>query len=269
MTRVIKADDNHEPDSPRAAVLNLKDLAAEARQVVLDARQQAARILSEAREKAEVEAGRIASQARQEGFAQGREEGLAAGRAQGLQEAREQFQAVSADLTVLTGRVLRELRQAHEEAQENHCGRMLDFALALAGKIVGQVAVSDIRAAEANLAKALDLAGRAPIVIRANPGQLEALRDYAANWADSLTAGGEIQWAADEKISPGGVKVTAGQGEIDATIESQMAHVVRALLGGQPAPCGEPDDTAGWYVPAGGEGKPAGESESSAIHVSL
>ena len=52
MTRVIKANASQSQQA-RAAVLDLADFAAEARTVVLDARKDAARIVAEARAKAE------------------------------------------------------------------------------------------------------------------------------------------------------------------------------------------------------------------------
>jgi hypothetical protein len=52
---------------------------------------------------------------------------------------------------------------------------------------------------------------------------------------------------SDESVSPGGVRVQVGSGEIDATIETQLAKVAETLLGGRAAGC----FSAGVYSPVG------------------
>lgn len=259
MSRVIKADAMNQPDAPRARILNLADLAEQARTVVLDARRQAARIVAEAREKAEAEKAQAAERGLAEGLARGRDDGYAEGLRQGLQEARKEFDAEAGELTALARKILETLRDARKDLMGGGEAQVLEFALALARRIVGRVAATDVSAANANLAKVLELCGPGPIVVRVNPAQLEALQACAAELVRTLSIGGTVRLVADKQVAPGGVKADNGTGRIDATIEAQMDHVVRALLGG---PAGE-----GQYAPTGGAARQQPAGEPSAKHV--
>jgi len=224
--RVIKAADG--PTAVRAAALNLNDLADQARQLVLEARKEAARIAAEARHAAEA----VKAQALQQGYA----EGLARGKEQGLRQAQanadQSRRTESAQLAELAGKIVAELSAARDETLRRARRQMLEFAVELARKIVGQVALADISAARANLEKALKLAnGGGEIVVQVNPGQLQELTQQWPELVSGMNLPGEMRLVADEQISPGGVKLLSRSGEIDATIETQLANVAASLLG--------------------------------------
>ncbi|MFW6061322.1 MAG: hypothetical protein ACOC93_00790, partial [Planctomycetota bacterium] len=115
MAEVIKADQATRRDDVQAALLNLRDVAAEAQQMVLDARKEAMRIKAEARQ--EVDAAReqaIASareQARAEGYRAGWEQGMRDARSQADRELGEQ----PAELTELARHSVASLQQAREQ----------------------------------------------------------------------------------------------------------------------------------------------------------
>ena len=102
---------------------------------------------------------------------------------------------------------------------------------------------AEFDAARENLTKALELAKRSTeITVAVNPDQLDRLRRHWPQLAESLGFDGRIQWVPSEGVSPGGVKIRTRRGQIDATIETQLANVAEALLGpagggGQTAPC--------------------------------
>lgn len=270
MTRVIKADTASPSATSRTAVLNLKDLAAEARQVVLDARKEAARIVADAHVKADTEKDLIVERARAEGLARGRDDGYAEGRREGLDEARAEFAATSAELTAVTEEILDQLRRSGDEFREGHSARVLDFALELAELIVGRIAATDISAAKANLSKVMELANRGDCIqVYVSPSQLEALQAYAAEWVQAVSDCPLVELVAAEDVAPGGVKAVNGQGEIDATISSQMANVVEALLGARRGGMASYADQSGSYVPEGStEEAQTPHGESSTNHVS-
>ena len=109
---------------------------------------------------------------------------------------------------------------------------MLDFALELAAKIVGRIAAEGATAARENLRKALELAeASAAVCVKVNPAQLAGLNLCLPELLEALGRSGEVRMVGDEAVSPGGVKVQTDCGEIDATIETQWANVVEALLG--------------------------------------
>ena len=245
MARIIKAKEMQGGSEHKAVVLRVADLAEEARQVVLDARKQAARIIADARQSAEQMHQAAAEQGRAEGYARGENDGYAEGQRRGEQQAQEKFAAELGELTNLAKSLLGELAAARADLLHQARGEMLDFALMLAGKIVGEVATADVSVAKANLAKVLELAGQgAAMTVQVHPDQLSALRDQLKELVDALAVHGEVRLAADAGISAGGVKLLTRQGEIDATIETQLANVAEALLGRR-----RPSEQAGEYEP--------------------
>ncbi len=233
MARVIKAGETGEAAAP---ALRFADLADQARRVVLDARAQAASLTDQARAEAE----QARTRAAEEGYAQG----LAAARQETQQATAEA--AESLRQAVESARELVEALQANRRELLAEARReMLEFAVELAERIVGRVAGADLSAAAANLAKALELCGaRTEVAARVNPAQLHGLWRHCRELVDTLGAG-QVQLVADESVSPGGVKLMVGAGEIDATIEAQLDAVVTALLGPRRA---EARELTGHYV---------------------
>jgi len=243
MARIIKASGPERSDTAGPAIMSLTDIASEARSVVLDARKQAARIVAEARAEADRACEAAARQGYDEGVARGQNDGYEDGFRRGRADAAETFAKDAAGLLELVDRIAGELKDAREHLLHRGRCELLDFAVEIAERIVGRVARSDPAAAEANLRKALEIAETSRSVrVKVNPGQLAALRRCAEGVAESLGRAGGIELTAEEGISPGGVKVLAGPGEIDATIEAQWSNVVEALVGSRPA--GRPEPAA-------------------------
>jgi len=230
----------YEADAPatpaQRMVRGLDDLAAEAQKAMLDARQQAARLLADARSQADAACQAAAAKGYAEGLARGSSDGYDEGLRKGRAEARAELADRSSELVAQLRSIVAQLEAAH--AETIHCGRceLLDFALAIAGKIVGRVAVADIGAARENLRKALELADRRrEMSVKVNPGQLAALAEMLPELAESLGHTGQVNLVGDETVSPGGAKLQTAGGEIDATIETQLGNVVEALLGSRTA----------------------------------
>jgi len=232
MARIIKANSSPAPDRGEGGVMNLADIAAEARAVILDARKDAARIVAEARAVADSVCDQAAEKGYAEGFARGQNDGYADGHKQGLAEAKEQLAARADGLIELAEKIVRELTAARAELLHRGRCEMLDFALELAAKIVGRLAARDAGAARENLRKALELADCAQeVCVKVHPSQLDDLRSCLPKFTEALGRTGQARLVGDEAISPGGVKLFSPQGEIDATIETQLSNVVEALLG--------------------------------------
>lgn len=232
MTRIIKADAMNGQRAPQASVLNLTDVAAQARAIVLDARKQAAGIVADARLQAEQAQHLATRKAHAEGFARGQAEGYAEGKRLAGTEAHKVYAADSSELAAVAKRIVDELAAAGETLVEQARRETIAFALELAGKIVGEVAATDIQAAQVNLAKALGLAhGAANITVKVNPAQLERLTAHCQSLMENIGSTGQVRFVADGAIAAGGVKVHAGLGQIDATIQTQLDNVVEALIG--------------------------------------
>ncbi len=243
MARVIKQGGDSGTADPRAELLNLRDIAAEARRVVLDARKEAARIVEQARAEAESVQRQASEEGYREGLARGRNDGFEQGRQESLAEVRHKLSADATSLLELASRVVDELVEARQTVLHQGREEALSFALAVAERIVGRVAVADIEPARRNLAQAMERAGcSSDVTVQVNPRQLEALRTYCSELTDMLSIRGGVHLVSDERISPGGVRVLTSAGRIDASIEKQLDSVAEALLGGDGERTDESDD---------------------------
>ncbi len=232
MAWVIKAGSSGSDGPGAAAVLKLTDFVAEARAVVLEARKEAARIVGEATSKVEQAAQAASERGYQEGFARGRNDGYADGRQAGSRQGLEASAEVAAEALSVARRIAEELASQRTELLEQARRELLEFALAVAERIVGHVAARDLTAAQTNLVRALEMAGFAPsIIVKVNPGQLRALREHCRQATEALAIKGRVELVGDESVRPGGVKLLTGSGQIDATVQTQLAHIVDTLVG--------------------------------------
>jgi len=239
MARIIKATEIDGAKSGDVAAMTLHEFPGDAPPAVIDAQKQADRILAHAHDQAKV----IKLQADQagyaEGFARGRREGAAAGELKAHEEVREQLADRTEKIVQQARAIVAQLAEARKALAPAAKGEAIRFAIAIAERIVGHVAVKDVAAARNNLAKAMELAdARGRISVRVNPAQLEELREHCAELVGLLGPRGEVELTGDEGVSPGGVKLLCGAGEIDATIETQLANVTEALLGTNTANAG-------------------------------
>jgi flagellar biosynthesis/type III secretory pathway protein FliH len=233
MAQVIKANQTRTLGRTKAVVLNLRDLAAQASEIILDSRKEAAAILAGAKAQAAEIQAEAAQAGQAEGFARGMAQGTAQGAAQAHADAEARLQAQTAELVEMAKTVVAQLAAAKDQALAHMRQDMLNLSLQLASKIVGQIAVSDIGAARANLEKVLQLcSGGGEIVLKVNPGQLRRLQAHCGELTEALAVQGPVRLLPDESVGPGGVKLISGSGEIDATIETQLANLAKGLVGG-------------------------------------
>jgi len=233
MTRIIRNDSAAgKTDLP---VMKLADFARQAREVILDARKDAARIAAEAREKAETIRQEAARQGHRDGFAEGQRQGRQSGEQAAADQARTQLADERRRLAAEARSILTALEDSASEAYRPAADEVLRFAIDLAGKIVGRLAVSDISVARTNLIKALRLSGRGcggEITVAVNPDQLHELTRDFADFVEAMNVSERSRLVADPKVSPGGVKITTARGRIDATVEAQLDKVASALAAG-------------------------------------
>lgn len=158
----------------------------------------------------------IQAAAQQEGFARGREDGYKAGYDSGLQEAQARATQLATTLDYLAA-PLAGLDAAAEaaliELSVDIAQRIVGRELALAPDIVTTVVRDAVAALEQHAADALK--------VHLHPQDAELLRDAeaAAPWTIVV----------DDKLSPGGCRVSCRHGEIDACLETRFAEALRAL----------------------------------------
>ncbi len=253
MNRIVKADTIPDGGAAKAAVLNMSDFAAEARDIVLGARKDAARIVAEARANADSIRREAHQQAYAEGLARGQGDGYTDGQQRAMAVVRKEFAGEYAELLSLARGAIDALPGARVDELRIACDEVIEMAVSLAEIIVGQVARDNLAPARENLVKALELAQVAgPLLVRVNPGQAEKLQEHFRELVEVMGASQDVHLVADERISPGGVKVSGPCGQIDATIETQLTNAANVLLGREPQiTCDEDDgDEFGRYVRA-------------------
>jgi len=243
VAQVFKANTD-EAAKAKARVLKLADFAAEARAVVLEARKDAARIVASARTQADDYRRQAAEEGYAEGHARGMEQGLAQGRRQATDEVRRQVEDQARQADQVAARIVEELTRSREQLVQEARSGLLQFALDLAGRIVGRLAVGDVRVAERNLAKALDLArSTGELTVLVNPVQLDQLNEFRQHLVQTLGLRGKVSLVGDERIEPGGVKVVSRSGEIDATIGRQLDSLAELIFAvDQDEPACPPDE---------------------------
>jgi flagellar assembly protein FliH len=173
----------------------------------------------------QAEAERIREQAR----AIGEKEGFAAGRA----EVRPEIDAALA----AAAEAAREIRALEDEVLRAAERDVVDLALRLAEKILaGALDVQPERVLDVARNALRRLADRRQVTVLVNPQDLELLDESLPQIAAELGGIDQLDVQADRRVGRGGAIVQTTSGEIDATIETQLAcarDVAAAALAGE------------------------------------
>jgi flagellar biosynthesis/type III secretory pathway protein FliH len=175
--------------------------------------------------KAIAEGEQIREQAQAEGYAEGRN----AGHQEGL------AQTTAAALAM--GEALRELHEMRGQMAEEMERDAVELALALANKIVaGALDAQPERVIDVVRGALRRLADRRQIVVLVDPDDLEVVSGAVGELR--AQAGGielcDVQ--ADRRVGRGGAVVRTAEGEIDATVETQLQRARELMLAdGEPS----------------------------------
>lgn len=173
---------------------------------------------------AQAEADAIRSAARAQGHADGLDAGLAEGRA-AVADAARALEAALAEVQTL--------RDATAEAVEREA---VGLALALAEKVVaGALAVEPERVLDVVRGALRRLAERRRVTVFVHPDDLDVVRAAAAGFAAELGGIEHCEVQAERRLARGGAVVRTDEGQIDASVETQLARareLVAAELGG-------------------------------------
>ena len=183
-------------------VMDLADLEHCAVEIISHARQDAARILADAKSAAQRETLHIREQARQAGHQEGLQTGLAEGRKQGHDEA---LASVAAQLKDLSSRWSQTLDLLHQHMPEHVADARMDL-----------------------VQLALAIARRVTLLV--HPGEADALEIYLPDLLAKLRSIEEVELTLDDTVSPGGCVARFGTGQIDARIETQLDRIAAELL---------------------------------------
>lgn len=219
----------------RLATVDLADHLREAHSVIDAARARAAAMVRDAQR----ESDRIREAARSEGFTAGHAQGSAEGRAEGLAAAHDEAlaafalkqESLIAALSTAVGSLGAMKTDLEIAAQRD----VLEFAVKLACKLTFEVGNLHHESAQENLRRALGLIGkRSDVIIRVNSADLDSMTLFAPQLMEQLGETGRVTVEVDESLKPGGCRVHTPTSDVDATLETQTAELVRLLLGNEP-----------------------------------
>lgn len=211
---------------------NFDDLGRECDELVAAARSQANLLLAQARADAE--------NLRNQAYA----EGHAAGERLGFEASRDQIEARAAELAAdETSRRLQTALPALETlAAKLHQERdrwvtswetsVIRLSAAIAERIVRRELSRHPELSAELIRETLQLAaGSRQIKVHLNPADLETWRHAGESLQGWVSRVGEVQWIADNDVTPGGCLVESQQGLIDARIETQLERISAELVG--------------------------------------
>ncbi len=230
MSNIIKQEEVKGYDSP--LVFDFADVESRAEGVLAAAETRAASITAEAGKAAE----RLREEAGREGYAEGyrkgveegHQAGMESGRAEGLEESRAELKALKEAFEGVLGDFSAMKDDLFIKAEED----LLRLSLLIAQKVIAREIEADKHVTVDNLKRCLGvLAGRSNVVIRVAPAVLETVESVLPDLVRACGGMSSVRLEGDGEVSPGGCLITAGQGSLDATVETQLAEVETILFG--------------------------------------
>ncbi|MGP1309894.1 MAG: FliH/SctL family protein [Phycisphaerales bacterium] len=214
-----------------AIVLDLGELARQADRILGQAQFKAERIVEDAQK----ERQRLIADAEKVGIERGHkagyDDGFKRGQEAGAAEARER---VADDLQILAaawGDALEGFETVRVALFREARLDVLKLAVEIAEKVAKRAVDADEQAAARQLEAALELLARPTnLRIACSPDDRRLLADLMPNLESRFTNVRSAAVIEDPSLSRGSVVVRTDKGEIDATIETQIARVVEALL---------------------------------------
>jgi flagellar assembly protein FliH len=216
----------------RLSPVDLADHLAEARSMLDATRQQAARIMAEARRNAVIVEEQARKLGHEAGYQEGHREGTKVGHQQAFDEATKRFNEQHADVVSAMQRAAAQMDAMKEDleiAAEHHLVR---FATDVACKLTFAIGARHRESAAENLRRALRVVGRkTDLMVRVHPNDLDVIRTFAPSLLEEVGFSSHIDVVADEGIVPGGCIVRTERSEVDVTLDTQVAEIVALLLG--------------------------------------
>ena len=223
------------------APFSMRDVEEQARAILLRARQAAERLLAEAQREGE----EIRKRAHAEGLADGMVEGLARGTQEGRDAGRQQaldehHAALAQALAALTSAGMA-LDASRADLEAGAVQEVVELAIAIARRVTKRQGVIDPAVLTENLREAMKLVVHAgDVKVALNPSQRQTLQVALPALKLEFPRLNHVEVVDDPAISPGGCRVFAGHGQIDADLGEQLDRLVVDLL---PEPA-EPDAEA-------------------------
>ncbi|MBN3137868.1 flagellar assembly protein FliH [Pectobacterium punjabense] len=167
------------------------------------------------------------AQGHQQGYDSGYQEGLAKGQQQGLQNALQQQQPIIEQMQ----NMVTEFQQTLDTLDSVIPARLMQLALTAAKQILGQPPVCD---GNALLGQIQQLIQQEPMFsgktqLRVHPSDLERVEQHLG---PTLSLHG-WRLLADSQLHPGGCKVSAEEGDLDASLATRWHELCRLAAPGE------------------------------------
>jgi flagellar assembly protein FliH len=203
--------------------LSLRDIEADVREQIARARDESDRIIASARERA----GEIRAAAMEEGYRRGYEQGLADARRETIEQVAEQTGlAIEALARAAAG-----MEASRAELESDALADVVKLAIAIARRVTKRQGLIEPAVLAENLREAVkQLIRRDDVRIAIHPRQRATLDDMLDRLKIEWPQMERVEVVEDESISPGGCRVTGGQGEIDATLQTQLDRIAADLI---------------------------------------
>ena len=220
-----------ENNSAPREVFNYNDIAVEAKAIIEQANLKANGIVAQSKLDAKVACKAGHAKGFEEGFKEGVEKGTLEGAETALVEKREVFSQNSTDLVEMFKSVLTSFGSIKEnleyEAQQN----TLILSVAIAKKIMNELAADSDDVIKENLDKAIKLmAIKTNIKIILNPEDMDKVRVLVKEPDSIFTKIEGITFVGDDRISRGGCQIINELCEVDAQIETQIERIAKQVV---------------------------------------
>jgi len=225
------------PAATKPVTFSMADIEAQARAMLLRARQQAEQLLAAAQGEGEVLKEELRAQGlaegRTSGLQQGRDEGRKLGEAAALNENKAKFTQLIAALTKASEDLESSRKKLLSEAQQE----VVQLSIAIARKVAKTLGGNEPSVLQANISDAMKLVvSQADVRIGVNPAQktvfAELLPKLKSTWPNLQ----HVEIVEDPAITPGGCRIFTRGGNIDADLDTQIDRIATELLNRKETP---------------------------------
>lgn len=216
-------------------VMDLGDVSRQAQQIRDSAEAKASRIIQEAEQQVESLRQAAHTESAAQGYQEGLEKGLKEGRQKGQQEGHEEaVTATSESLEAIQKAWSDAMRQWDENRQdvEREVQRsVVTFAVQFANKIIHRAIEFDPEIVVNQLADVLSYVLRpVDVTVRICREDRSVLESAMPRLLNDFSNVKHIHLTDDESVGRGGCVVTYGQGQIDASIETQLNRLTELII---------------------------------------
>lgn len=214
-----------------AIVYSMADIEDQAASLLEEARAQASEIVRQANNKTKGILEAAVRQGKMQGFTQGFDAGKKEGRESGRKEALDEMRQNLRDLSELMQSATSQIEGYLQLIQAQVPRDVMILALEIArrtARIAGRHDPETLRYTVESAVKLLLSKSRARIAI--HPQQHQLMAEIMQDMHMDVPQFENAQIVSDERIAPGGCRITCGEGEVDADLDKQIDRIAAEIL---------------------------------------